>query len=154
MIPLRGAMSRQLFSSSHLSPYPNTVKADHDTTAIEKTLERWLQAISTGSPNAVIELYTDQSILLPTFSKMVHTTYEERLRYFSFFTSLKNLKGIVEEQHPKIFDGIATNCGLYTFTFERSGKTVTTLARFSFTYIYKNGAWKIVSHHSSVLPNV
>ena len=45
-------------------------------------------------------------------------------------------------------NSLVANSGLYNFIVD--GKTVN--ARFSFVFIKTDGDWKILSHHSSVLP--
>jgi len=51
-------------------------------------------------------------------------------------------------EHPNGLSRWAVNSGLYNFVTE--GKTIN--ARFSFVYQNGNDGWKIVSHHSSVMP--
>jgi hypothetical protein len=46
-------------------------------------------------------------------------------------------------------DTLATNAGVYVFTFD-DGSTVA--ARFNYTYELIDGAWKIIQHHSSAMP--
>ncbi|MBT5171364.1 MAG: SnoaL-like domain-containing protein, partial [Candidatus Nitrosopelagicus sp.] len=45
-------------------------------------------------------------------------------------------------------ESLVTNSGLYNFIVD--GKTVN--ARYSFVFIKTGNDWKILSHHSSVLP--
>ena len=110
-------------------------------------LQKWISAIKSGEPKQVSELYHDDAILLGTFSNKERVGHELILGYF------KNLlKSPVEvevvSEHPHIFESSAVNSGLYNFITE--GKTID--ARFSFVYSKDNDEWKIVSHHSSVLP--
>jgi hypothetical protein len=62
------------------------------------------------------------------------------------------LKSPVEVQivseHPHIFESSAVNSGLYNFITD--GKIIN--ARFSFTYSKNDVKWKIIAHHSSILP--
>ena len=69
---------------------------------------------------------------------------------FEYFENL--LKSPVEveivSENPHVFGSDAVNSGHYNFV--TNGKTIN--ARFSFVY-HKDGVeWKIVSHHSSVMP--
>ena len=45
---------------------------------------------------------------------------------------------------------IAVDTGLYTFHYATTGESVR--ARYSFTYGWDGDGWRIVSHHSSVMP--
>ena len=70
------------------------------------------------------------------------------LEYFeNLLKSPVEVEIVSEHPHPTSV-GIAVNSGLYNFVTE--GKTIN--ARFSFVYQKHNDGWKIVSHHSSVMP--
>ena len=122
-------------------------------------LKKWTDAIKNGDPKQVTDLYHEDAILLGTFSNKERTGHELILEYFENL-----LKSPVEVEivsnHP-VFEQIedddeddekgvscAANSGLYNFVTE--GKTIN--ARFSFVYTETNDGWKIVSHHSSVMP--
>ena len=117
-----------------------------DSTASE-LLQEWVAAIKSGDPKRVTELYHRDAILLGTFSN------KERVGHELIFEYIENLlKSQVEvhivSENPHVFGSAAVNSGLYNFV--REGKTIN--ARFSFVYIETNDGWKIVSHHSSVMP--
>ena len=54
----------------------------------------------------------------------------------------------IVSEHTHESESLVTNSGLYNFIVD--GKTVN--ARFSFVFIKIQNDWKILSHHSSVLP--
>jgi len=110
-------------------------------------LQKWVGAIKSGDPKQVVSLYRDDGILLGTFSN------KERIGHDLIFEYFENLlKSPVEVQivseHPHVFESSAVNSGLYNFITD--GKTIN--ARFSFAYSKNDAEWKIISHHSSVLP--
>jgi len=119
---------------------------------VQAALATWLKAVSSGSPDAVMTLYADDAVLLPTLAPGVHETAAKRLGYFKVFTANENLQGKVTELHTRVFGDVAINSGLYTFTFKKDGKDVTAPARFSFVYKKTPLGWMIVDHHSSVVP--
>ena len=117
-------------------------------------LQKWVSAIKGGDPNQVTDLYRDDGILLGTFSNKQRVGHELILEYFE-----KLLKSPVDveivSEHPHDFEWAAVNSGLYNFV--TNGKTIN--ARFSFVYALFNvksekypPEWKIISHHSSVMP--
>ena len=57
--------------------------------------------------------------------------------------------GNIDESNIRIFDYIAINSGIYTFSFKDGSSAQ---ARFTFMYRKNNEAWKIIEHHSSLLP--
>ena len=113
-------------------------------------LQKWVSAVKGGDPNQVTDLYRDDGILLGTFSNKQRVGHELILEYFE-----KLLKSSVDvevvSENPHVFGSSAVNSGHYNFM--TNGKTIN--ARFSFVYHKEDeptDEWKIVSHHSSVMP--
>ena len=110
-------------------------------------LQKWIGVVESGDPKQVTNLYLDNGILLGTFSNKERVGHELILEYFE-----KLLKSPVEveivSEHPHVFESVAVNSGLYNFV--TSTKTIN--ARFSFVYNKNDVGWKIILHHSSVLP--
>ena len=117
-----------------------------DSTASE-LLQEWTSAVKSGDPKQVTDLYLDNGILLGTFSNKERVGHELILEYFeNLLKQPVEVQIISENSHVFVSD--AVNSGHYNFVV--SGKTIK--ARFSFVYHKDNGEWKIVSHHSSVMP--
>ena len=110
-------------------------------------LHEWTSAIKSGDPKQVTSLYQDDGILLGTFSNKERVGQELILEYFENLLKSPVEVQIVSE-NPHVFESAAVNSGHYNFV--TGGKTIN--ARFSFVYHKNNTDWKIVSHHSSVMP--
>ena len=110
-------------------------------------LEQWVNAIKSGDPKQVSDLYAKDAILLGTFSNKERIGHALILEYFENLLKSPVEVEIISE-HFSTSELFAVNSGHYNFVV--SGKTIK--ARFSFVYHKDNGEWKIVSHHSSVLP--
>ena len=117
-----------------------------DSTTSE-LLQKWVTAIKSGDPKQVTNLYHGDGILLGTFSNKKRVGHELILEYFENLLKSPVDVDIVSE-HPHVLELAAVNSGLYNFI--TNGKTIN--ARFSFVYHKDNAEWKIVSHHSSVMP--
>jgi uncharacterized protein (TIGR02246 family) len=117
-----------------------------DSTASE-LLQKWTDAVKSGDPKQVTSLYHNDGILLGTFSGKERVGHELILEYFENLLKSPVEVQIVSE-HPHVYESAAVNSGHYNFVTE--GKTVN--ARFSFVYHKDDNGWKIVSHHSSVIP--
>ena len=117
-----------------------------DSTTSE-LLQKWVTAIKSGDPKQVLSLYHGDGILLGTFSNKERVGHDLILEYFENLLKSPVDVEIVSE-HPHVLESSAVNSGLYNFV--TNGKTVN--ARFSFVYHKDNAEWKIVSHHSSVMP--
>ena len=110
-------------------------------------LEQWVNAIKSGDPKQVTDLYHVDAILLGTFSNKERIGYKLILEYFENLLKSPVEVEIVSE-HPIQFGSLAVNSGLYNFV--TGGKTIN--ARFSFVYRNDAGVVQIISHHSSVMP--
>ena len=141
-------------SAKEMTAVAHAAVAKTPTQQIQDTFDKWLDAVSSGSSDAVMKLYAKDAVLLPTLSPYVHNTPELRKQYFDAFTSKSDLKGVVNEEHIRVFGNTAVNSGLYTFTFTKDGETIEVPARFSFVYRKTPHGWLIVDHHSSRLPEI
>ena len=109
----------------------------------------WNDALATGDPDVVTQMYADNAVLLPTVSNKIRHNHPEIRDYFVAFLAMKP-QGVITESNPQVLsDTLATNAGIYVFTFG-DGAQVT--ARFNYTYELNDGAWKIIQHHSSAMP--
>ena len=110
-------------------------------------LKIWVEKIRGNNANQVAELYHDDGLLLGTFSDIERHGKE---LIFNYFKNLLKSKIDVEiiTQHEHKTDSLIVNSGLYNFKV--NGKTIK--ARFSFVFVKTNESWKILSHHSSELP--
>ncbi len=118
-----------------------------DGSTASELLQKWTSAIKNGDPKQVTKLYDENGILLGTFSPKERVGHELILEYFESLLKSPVEVQIVSE-HSHVFESTAVNSGLYNFI--TNGKTIN--ARFSFVYSKNDDGWKIISHHSSVLP--
>ena len=115
---------------------------------MNELLQKWVNAIKSGDPKQVTDLYhPDNGILLGTFSNKERIGHELILEYFENLLKSPVEVEIVSE-HFFTRDGYSVNSGHYNFVV--SGKIIN--ARFSFVYQLLAGVVKIISHHSSVMP--
>lgn len=112
----------------------------------------WNDALQTGDAKKVAALYAENATLLPTFSKEMRQTPEEIEEYFKIFLKL-HPKGSIIRQNARLYDPIAINSGLYDFETTVDGETHHMMGRFTFVYRKDDDAWKIIEHHSSMMPD-
>lgn len=116
---------------------------------IANLFEDWNRALQTGDPHKVAMRYAEKSILLPTVSNKPRLTMAEKEDYFHHF--LENApSGKIDQRVIDIDCNTASDAGLYTFTFGKTGAVVK--ARYSYTYRWDGKSWLITSHHSSAMP--
>ena len=110
-------------------------------------LSIWVEKIRENNASQVTDLYNDDAILLGTFSDIERHGKELILDYFENLLKSKIDVEIIT-QHEHKTDSLIVNSGLYNFKVD--SKTIK--ARFSFVFVKTNESWKILSHHSSELP--
>ncbi len=122
-----------------------------DKKEITSLFDKWNASLQTGNPEAVTNLYSEDAVLLPTVSNKVRADHAAIADYFQHFLEL-HPKGTLNEIHLACFGDIAINEGIYTFDIIQDGKPAKVQARYTFVYHRDDDEWKIVSHHSSKMP--
>merc|ERR1712176_645739 len=105
--------------------------------------------MGTGDPKKDAGRYAKDAILLPTVSDEPRTTAAGIEDYFFDFLKRKP-QGVVTQGKILLKDGVCQDAGVYEFTMGIDGSKVA--ARYTFTYIFEDGEWKIAHHHSSAMP--
>ena len=118
------------------------------TLTVSSLFDQWNTAIKTKDPAQVLELYAPNAVLLPTLSNTVCDTPEKITTYFNHFLA-KGPEGKIDDSHTRHLGDIAIHSGIYTFTFSDQSSAT---ARFTYVYQHVDNNWKIIEHHSSLLP--
>lgn len=117
--------------------------------------EQWNAALLTLDPEAVADMYHNESVLLPTVSNEVRTDRASKVDYFEKFLKLQPV-GSLDESYVRWAsdeNDTAINSGIYTFNVTQDGKPSQVQARYTFVYrLGEDGVWKISEHHSSAMP--
>ena len=137
-------------SHHHSSVMPEASKPKDITEAEVKNLfQLWNSALATLDSDAVAKRYAKKAVLLPTVSDIARTDYDSIKHYFDDFLK-KKPRGQILESHVNIGSNICQDVGIYEFTMGLSGDKVK--GRYTFVYTWEDGQWKILHHHSSVMP--
>lgn len=113
----------------------------------------WAESLQSKDPKQVAELYTEDSVFLPTMAPGVKQGKQEAEEYFEHFLK-KNPEGeITQERIQPMGEGYYSHSGLYIFKVGSNGKSDIVPARFTFNWRTEpNGKWRIMTHHSSAEP--
>ena len=120
---------------------------------IEGQFATFNAAWATKDPDKVTALFTKDAVLLPTVSNTPRTTPAGVRDYFVSF-----LKGspqaVIQTSTIKKDCNTVSRVGLWTVTLTNAATGVKSdvKARYSFTYKWDAGSWKIDHLHSSMLP--
>ena len=110
-------------------------------------LQTWIEKIRSNDASEVTNLYHKQGLLLGTFSNIERNGQKLILEYFkNLLRSQVDVEIITIHEYKT--ESISTASGLYNFIL--NNKKIE--ARFSFVFLKTKEKWKILSHHSSVLP--
>lgn len=120
----------------------------------EQILKAWMQAINTADLEALIALYDDSAVLIPTFSNRLLSRPEAIRDYFVKLGGRDELSIALHEKTlnvQPIGGNIFVMNGIYCWRFEVDEELLSFEARFS--YMVDLGREKpILHHHSSQIP--
>jgi uncharacterized protein (TIGR02246 family) len=127
---------------------------EEDVAAAMAQWQERLAAASPEDPSEVVALYAEDAVLWGTISTERRDTPAAITDYFvNALNKLPELSVTFDDPHIRVYGDTAINTGSYTFSYEKDGKTATLPARYSFTYVKRDGDWMIVDHHSSAMPD-
>jgi len=119
-------------------------------------LERWLECVNGGELEAVLGLYDEGAVLIPTFSNRIHATPAMIREYFERLAANPELAVVL---HPKTLTvqdlpgDLACFGGIYRWRLAVDGEPLEFEARFSF--VFAPAAQRpILHHHSSQVPRM
>ena len=117
---------------------------------ITTLFETWNRALATGKTEEVLACYADDAVLLPTLSNKLCQNKIDIAEYFDSFLK-KGPQGEILEECMRVLDkDLIINSGIYKFSFANDASSAQ--ARFTFLYRKDESGWKIIEHHSSLLP--
>lgn len=125
---------------------------------VAAAMDMWRDTLAKGTsenPGEILSLYAEDAVLWGTISTSRRDTPGEIRDYFvNAYQALPELTVTFDDYLIRVYGDTAINTGYYTFSFTRDGETVTLPARYSFTYVKRDGRWLIVDHHSSGMPDI
>ncbi|WP_153111777.1 nuclear transport factor 2 family protein [Propionivibrio limicola] len=122
----------------------------------DQILKDWMQAINTGDLEALMALYDEKAVLIPTFSNRLLQTPENIRDYFSKVCLREELSIALHEKTfavQQIHGPIYGLSGIYCWRFAIDGEMLSFEARFSYV-LDLDRAKPIVQHHSSQIPRM
>ena len=117
-------------------------------------LAQWAHAFNQENMTAIDACYADHAVLWGTHAKQLIQGRAGIRQYFQavFESGRKVRVRIVDEQVTDHLSQKISN-GSYHFYSDHPGVTTEVQARFTFVWQLLAGQWRLVTHHSSVLPS-
>lgn len=120
--------------------------------AVNSLLSDWADAFSAPDVESILACYSDDAVLLGTFSSELRNTPEAIRAYFEPYYGMALHRIEIEDVFIQTYGETAVASGLYKVSLIRENELEEAMARFSFTCLKRENRWQIVNHHSSVLP--
>ena len=120
---------------------------------MNNALNLWINLVSSQDMAGVVNLYAEDGLLLGTFSDEIRVGKDKIREYFQFFLAKNPKASVVDSKMHVIDDNSFTVNGFYDFEVDTSsGERELAHARFTFVFRKEAESFKILSHHSSVMP--
>ena len=120
----------------------------------DQILREWMQAVNEGNANALMALYDERAVLIPTFSNRLLVKPEGIRDYFERLASREELSIALHEKTLGVThfrDNVYGMQGIYCWRFAIDGELLSFEARFSYVVDLSLPA-PILQHHSSQIP--
>lgn len=119
-----------------------------------EVLYKWMDCVNKGDVNALLDIYADNAVLIPTFSNRLLKSKESLRGYFEKLGSKEELSIALHEKTiitQDIGENLHTISGIYNWRFSVEGEVLNFEARFDYLIDLKNDS-PILHHHSSQIP--
>jgi uncharacterized protein (TIGR02246 family) len=126
--------------------------ASDGTGQIAAATEAWRAAYDSRDPARIASMYDTDAVLWGTTAKTVAATPAAIAEYFKDAALRPTARVTFGEQHVRPYGELGVNTGYYTFSEVRDGQTINRAARYTLVFRNRDGMWRIVAHHSSVIP--
>ena len=118
----------------------------------DQVLAQWEKSLNSGDLQSIVNLYAYDAILWSTFSKIIRNHPDLIKQYFEELFRKTKLKVNFSSSQTRVFENTHIYSGTYEFSY-MDKELITFPARFTFVICKDNaGDYKIVEHHSSLIP--
>jgi uncharacterized protein (TIGR02246 family) len=142
-----------LLSAAMLVALAAPARAQPAAQAPSDALQAWVEAFNSRDPKRIVALYAPTAVFWGTTAKTIATTPEQVWAYFKDAGQRPSTRVTIGSSHVRVFGDTAVVSGAYTFADVTDGvPTNIRPARYSIVFQRVDGAWLIVDHHSSRVP--
>ena len=126
--------------------------ADMKADGVAAFFDQWNLALATLNADQVAQLYWPDATLLPMDSGALRTGRAAIREHFVKMLE-RRPRARVDSRRITVGCNMAVDAGRYTISLMRDGGEVSEIAaRYTFVHQYRDGAWKVIHHHASMLP--
>ena len=106
-------------------------------------VDRWSAAYTSNDPEAMVETYTPDAILLGTVGPIISEGTEGIRKYFAMIKGSGNKNAVDERRTIVVDDNAVLVTGFYEFTRLADGQPVAAPSRFTMLVTKRDGEWRI-----------
>ena len=118
----------------------------------EQVLINWEHYLNSYDIQGIVQLYETDAVLWGTFSKIIRDNHELIKEYFCGLFKKKQLKVKFSTKSNRKYSDTCIFSGTYEFSYLKD-ELISFPARYTFVMCKNNaGDYKIVEHHSSLVP--
>ena len=115
-------------------------------------VDQWVAAFNANDPERTVAAYTPDAFVLGTVSPGLASSAGDLRAYFGASAAARSQVKMGEWSARVLSNDAVVFAGFYEFSRPVEGKLLTAPARFSFVAVRRDGAWKLLHHHSSMRP--
>lgn len=122
----------------------------------KEILIEWMDAVNNGDIEALLSLYDENAVLIPTFSNKLPNAPDKLREYFEKLGSREGLSIALHEKilHLQLInETVYALSGIYNWRFAVEGEILNFEARFSYVLDISKPR-PILHHHSSQVPRM
>jgi len=120
----------------------------------QANFKKWSNALVSGDVEKISHLYAENNTFHPTMLGELKKGISGCKEYFYHFLEKNPQCRVCQEEVVPIDKNCYLHTGMYNFSLKKKGEEELVKARFTFIWQKKDNSWKIIHHHSSVLPKV
>ena len=119
----------------------------------DQVLINWEHCLNCNDLQGIVDLYESNAVLWGTFSNIIRDNPELIKEYFSGLFEKKQLKVQFSKKYNREYSDTCIFSGTYEFSYLED-EQIYFPARYTFVVCKNNtGDYKIVEHHSSLIPS-
>ncbi len=121
---------------------------------VEAVITQWAEAFATLDGAKSVAVYADDARLWGTIAQEPAVGHDAIRAYFDSGRQRAKARHVVIGAHAtRVYGTTAVSSGRYDFhSVLHDGTSTVRRARFSLTFVQRDGRWQIVDHHSSEVP--
>lgn len=150
----QSARTARVFALALVWFLPISGAAQQPRADIEAVIARWADAFATLDGSKSAALYASDAQLWGTLAVEKAVGQDAIRAYFDSGRQQSRSRWVVVGDHEtRVYGTTAVSSGRYDFhNVQLDGTPTVRRARFSLTFVYRDGRWLIVDHHSSEVP--